>query len=63
MQEIWIRIPGLGRSPGEGKGYLLQYSSLEDSMDRRAWWATVHAVAKNWTQLSDYYTHTNIKIF
>ena len=33
-------IPGLGRSPGEGKGYLLQYSCLENSMDRGAWCAT-----------------------
>jgi len=39
-------IPGLGRSPGEGNGYLLQYSYLEISMD---WWATVHWVAKSWT--------------
>ena len=39
-------IPGLGRSPGEGKGYPLQYSGLENSMDRGAWWATVHGVAK-----------------
>ena len=35
-------IPGLGRSPGEGNGYPLQYSCLENSMDRGAWWATVH---------------------
>ena len=35
-------IPGLGRSPGEGKGYLLQYSYLECSMDRGVWWVTVH---------------------
>jgi len=39
-------IPGLGRSPGEGNGYPLQYSCLENSMDRRAWWATVYGVAK-----------------
>ena len=38
--------PGWGRSPGEGNGNLLQYSSLENPMDRRAWWATVHGVAK-----------------
>ena len=37
-------IPGLGRSPGEGNGNPLQYSCLENSMDRRAWWATVHGV-------------------
>ena len=34
-------IPGSGRSPGEGTGNPLQYSCLGDSMDRRAWWATV----------------------
>ena len=38
-------IPGLGRFPGEGNGYLLQYSCLENSMDRGAWRATVHGVA------------------
>ena len=41
-------ISGLGRSPGEGKGYLLQYHCLENYMDRGAWWATVHGVAKSW---------------
>ena len=41
--------PGLGRSPGEGNGNPLQYSCLENSMDRGAWWATVHAVAKSQT--------------
>ena len=39
-------IPGLGRSPGEGNGNPLQYSCLENSMDRGAWWATVHGVAE-----------------
>ena len=48
-------IPGLGRSPGEGNGYPLQYSGLENSMDRGAWQATVHKVAKNRTQLSDFH--------
>ena len=43
-------IPGLGRSPGEGKGYPLQYSGLENSMD-----SIVHGVAKSWTQLSDFH--------
>ena len=38
-------IPGLGRSPGEGNGNPLQYSCLGNSMDRGAWWATVHGVA------------------
>ena len=42
-------IPGLGRSPGQGKGNLLQYSCLEDPMDRGTWWATVHRVAKSRT--------------
>ena len=44
-------IPGLGRSPGEGNSYLLQYSCLKNSMDRGAWWATVHGVAENQAQL------------
>ena len=39
-------IPELGRSPGEGKGYPLQYSGLENFMDSRAWQATVHKVSK-----------------
>ena len=39
-------IPGLGRSPGEGKGYSLQYSGLENPKDRGAWQATVHGVAE-----------------
>ena len=42
-------IPGLGRSPGEGNGYPLQYSCLENSMNRGDWQATVHGVAKSWT--------------
>ena len=42
-------ISELGRSPGEGHIYQLQYSCLENSMDRGAWWATVHGVAKSWT--------------
>ena len=46
-------IPGSGRSPGEGNGNPLQYSCLENPMDRRAWWATVHGVTKSWTCLSD----------
>ena len=41
-------VPGLGRSSGEGNGYPLQYSGLENSMDR-AWQATVHGVIKNQT--------------
>ena len=46
-------IPGLGRSPGEGNGNQLQLSCLENSMDRGAWRAIVHGVAKSQTQLSD----------
>ena len=45
--------PGLGRSPGEGNGYPLQYSCLEKSKDRRAWWATVHEVVNSQTRLSN----------
>ena len=40
-------IPGSGRSPGIGNGKPLRYSCLENSMDRGAWWATVHGVPKN----------------
>jgi len=46
-------IPESGKSPGEGNGNPLQYSCLENSMDREAWQATVHGVAKGWIQLSD----------
>ena len=46
-------IPSLGRIPGEGNGYPLQYSCLENPMDRGPWQATVHGVAKSWTQLSN----------
>ena len=46
-------IPGLGRSPGEGKGYPLQYSGLENSMD-----CTVHGFAKSQIQLRDFQSHT-----
>ena len=42
-------IPGSGRSPGEGNGNPLQYSCLENPMDRGAWWATVYRVAKKQT--------------
>ena len=44
-------IPGLGRYPGEGNGYLLQYSCLENPMDREAWGSIVQRVTKSWTQL------------
>ena len=39
-------VPGSGRSPGEGNGYPFQYSCLENSMDRGAWWGTVHEVSQ-----------------
>ena len=44
-------IPRSGRFPGKGNGNLLQYSCLGNPMDRGAWWATVHGVAKNQTRL------------
>ena len=43
----------LGRSPGEGNSSPLQYSGLENPMDRGAFWATVQGITKSWTQLSD----------
>ena len=46
-------IPGLGRFPGRGNGNRLQYSCLENSIDKGAWRATVHGVTKSQTQLSD----------
>ena len=51
-------IPGLGRSPGEGNRYPLQYSGLENCMDY-----TVHGIAKSWTQLSDFHYILNTKMF
>ena len=48
-------IPGLGRSPGEGKGLLLQYSGLENSMD-----SIVHGVTKSQTRLSDFRFHLSL---
>ena len=50
MQETWFLSLGWERSPGEGNGSPLQYSCLENPMDRGAWWATVHRVAKSWTE-------------
>ena len=50
----WGLIPGLGRSSGEGKGYPLQYSGLENSMD-----CIVHGIAKSWTQLSVTFTFSH----
>ena len=53
--------PSLGRFPGEGTGYPLQYSCLEDSMDRGAWWATVHGVTQSQTQLRATNTYYSIR--
>ena len=47
-------IPGLERSPGGGHGNPLQYSYLENTMDRGAWQATVHGVTKSWTGLKQF---------
>ena len=47
-------IPGLGGSSGEGNGNPFQYSCVENSMDRGAWWATVHGVKKSQTRLSNW---------
>ena len=49
----WSSVPGVGRSPGERNGNPAQYSCLEKSTDRGAWWATVHGLAKSQTQLND----------
>ena len=46
-------VPGLGQSPGEGNSYPLQYSCLENPMDRGAWWAIVHGVTESWKGLSN----------
>ena len=51
--------PGAGRSPVEGHDNLLQYSCLENPLDRGAWWATVHRVTKSWTRVKQLaHTHT-----
>ena len=60
-------IPRSGRSSGAGTGNPLQYSCLENPMDRGAWWATIHGVAKSQTQLSDftfffYFTQNSVSI-
>ena len=55
-----VSIPGSGRSPGGGNGNPLQYSCLENSTDRGAWWATVHGVAKSQALTEHTRTHINI---
>ena len=57
-------ISGSGRSPGGEHGNPLQYSCLGKFMDRRAWWAIVHGVAKSWTRLSTHtHTHTHTQLY
>ena len=57
-------IPGLGRSPGEGNDNPLQYSFLENSMDREVWWATVQGVTKSQTWLRVHvHTHTIVSVY
>ena len=56
-------IPGMGRSPGERHDNPLQCSCLENPVDREAWWATVHRVAKSWTQLKWLSMHTWLSRF
>ena len=54
-------IPGLGKYPGEGNGNPFQYSCPENPMDRGAWQATVHGIAKSWTQASVTKHHIFVK--
>ena len=58
-----VKIPRLERSSGGGHGSPLQYSCLENPMDRGAWWATVHGVAESWTQGSNKAQHTTFLKF
>ena len=58
MPEYLDSIPGLGRSPGEGKGYSLPFSGLENSMD-----STVHGVTNSWTGLSYFHFHFSIIVY
>ena len=53
VRETWALSVGQQRSPGEGHGNPLQYSCLENPMDRGIWWATVHGVAKSHTRRND----------
>ena len=56
-------IPGSGRSPEGGYGNLVQYSCLENPMDRGAWWAAVHRIASSWTLLKWLSMHTYVHIY
>ena len=55
-------IPGLGSYPGGGLCDPLQYSCLENRMDRGAWWAAVHGVTKSWTQLKPLIMHIGTQL-
>ena len=58
------RVISLGqKTPGEGNDNPLQYSCLENSMDRGAWWGTVHRITKGWTQLKRLSMHASIHIY
>ena len=56
-------IPGQGRSPGIGNGNPLQYSCLENPMDRGAWWAIIHGATESWMQLSTAHSTARLKIY
>ena len=58
--EMWVQSLGLRGSPRGGNGNPLQYSCLENVIDRGDWWATVHGVTKNQTQLSTHIPLTQI---
>ena len=58
--EVADLIPRLGRSPGEGNGNPLQYSCLENSLDRGAWWVTVHGVTES--DMTERLTHTRTDV-
>jgi len=53
MRETWVRSLDWEDSPGGWHGNPLQYSFLENFLDRGDWWATIYGVAKSWTQLSN----------
>ena len=55
-------VPGLGRCPGGGHGNPLQYSCLENLLDRRSWWAIVHRVSKSQTSLKRLSRHAHMKV-
>ena len=59
-QEMWVQSLS-GRSPGGGHYNPLQYSCLENPVNRGVWWATVHKVAKSWTQLKQLGTHADFR--